>query len=559
MSDIMPNKTENLEAINNRENFSGNTPRFLRILNILKNHKVVALVVIALLVIAVFSIKIFILPYQQAFGLNESGYSYQITKCWKTNPQSYWVKRSKNGDNESYVKVGKCSFQGVGAIQIKDTKLNFDELLNRNLTVSGSLIKSGLVNYYKLDSAVLKTSSPETNILSGNGQPSDNKTYDDAKAGYWEIFSKKDNSRFPTGIKLYERNELPTQTVGRWKNLLLGINLERYVGRSNGAFLGSPASAHYTLQSVIRSIRVFNIDTNETFDVSLESPIAGEIWYTKTQVIDNDFYFGVGGAFGALLDYKLPLPPQRNSRISKLPKSIGNHVTKYGNSYVGSFCYEGCTYSLFNPMTLSVKPLERYTNASNSRDSSRKEELVGIDTQGRMILNVKNISENTRNEQYFDTELIAASPLSNEGTTMTIVKATELPEKMKGYFMIDGMNKILMLGNKLAYIYNLDGGNIKEIQIGQKMVGDLSAAKAFDYYSVSKTGNAVCFVDSDTVKYAVDIENEVYLDTPPDECKKLWHEATKEEIFNELKLSDDFEFVYTPLVYKTYSVTENKQ
>lgn len=416
-----------------------------------------------------------------------------------------------------------------------------------------SFVKDGVKYTRKSICGDIKSAEAIPTSKNSNEKKVDAKVYTDSETNYWEIIDTSKSPNFPTGLKFSEK-DLPSPTVVRWKNYLLGINLEHYVEKSGGAFLGNPASEHYTLQTQIRTVRVYNIDTGETFDISLEKPTWGEIWYTTSQVVDNTYYFGVGGAFGPSLGYKLELPPQRTSRITKLASPIGNEITKYGNTYVSSFCYEGCTYSLFNPVSLTTTPLERMTSASNDRDYSRKEEFIGIDSQGQMILNVRIIPTDVKNQQLFDTAMLVASPLSNEGSTFTLINASDLPEKMKGYFMVDGIDKVLMLGNTKVYIYDLNQGQVREIRIGSKLKENLSSTKSFNYYSATKAGEVVCFTDTDTIKYAVDLAKETYLDTPPSDCKKLWAEKSKEGVFKELNLPDNFEFVYTPAVYKTYNV-----
>lgn len=376
---------------------------------------------------------------------------------------------------------------------------------------------------------------------------------------YWEIFDTNQNPNFPTGLKISE-NDLPNPTVVRWNNYLLGVNLEHYVEKSGGAFLGSPDTDHYTLSHQIRSIRAYDIDTGETFDISLEKPTWGEFWYTTSQIIDDTYYFGVGGAHGPLLGYKLNLPPRRSSRITKLSSSVGNHIAKYGNTYVSSFCYEGCTYSLYNPSSSTVTPLDRMTSAGNDRDSSRKEEFIGIDRQGRMILNLRDIPKDSNNQQSFDTESLVASPLSNESSTVTLIKAIDLPEKMKGYLMVDGIDKVLMLGSTKVYVYDLNQGQFKEVDIGSRLKADLSSTQSYNYYSATKTSEAICFVDSDaSIKYAVNLVNGTYLDTPPSNCKKLWTEKDKEEIIKELDLPENLEIRSTPVIFKNYTLVPNKQ
>lgn len=388
-----------------------------------------------------------------------------------------------------------------------------------------------------------------------NEKKVDAKVYTDSEANYWGIIDNSKSPHFPTGLKVYNK-DLPSPIV-RWNNFLIAVNQEHYIEKSGGAFLGSPASEHYTLQSQIRTVRVYNIDTGETFDISLEKPIWGEIWYVTSQVVDNSYYFGVGGAHGASLGYKLDLPPSRTSRITRLTTSLGNEVKKIGNIYISSFCYEGCTYALFNPVSFTITPLQRMGDASNGYMGNRKEEFIGIDSQGRMIVNVRNVPKDNNNQQYFDTEQIVAIPLNNEKTTIPLLKANELPEKIQSYIMIDGVDKILMLGATKLYIYDLDQGKLQEVQTE----GDIkSIISKINQSPPLRTDTAVCFTDSKNINFAIDLTTETYLDKAPNNCKSSYSsKATSEiaqDIFKGLNLPDNFEFIYTPTVYKTYNVVK---
>lgn len=379
------------------------------------------------------------------------------------------------------------------------------------------------------------------------------KVYTNEKANYWEIVDTSKSPQYPTGLKIYEK-DLPSPIV-RWNNLLLGLNIEHYVNKSSGGFLDSRATEHYTLQKQIRSIRVYNTDTGESYDISLEKPIYGEVWYETSQVLDNTYFFGVGGAFGASLGYKLDLPPSRTSRITKLTTSLGNDIKKVGNTYISSSCYEGCTYSLFNPVSFTTTPLQRMNDASNGYMNDRKEEFIGIDSQGRMIVNVRIIpKDNSNSQQHFDTEELVAVPLNNEKTTIPLLKANELPEKIQSYIMIDGIDKILMRGANKIYIYNLATNKLNEIQTGKDVISLLSmTSQAF----TSKSDKAICF-ESKEVNFAIDLTTEAYLDKAPDNCNRSYYSSktaqeTAQDIFKGLNLPDNFELIYTPTEYRTYN------
>jgi len=129
-----------------------------------------------------------------------------------------------------------------------------------------------------------------------------------------------------------------------------------------------------------------------------------------------------------------------------------------------------------------------------------------------MILNIRDIPEDSNNQDYFDTKMIAAVPLDVEESTAALLKASDLPEKMHRYFMIDGIDKILMFGSSKAYIYNLTSNKFSEIQSGSKIKGQLFSN---DSVSITQTDKTACIVDAESIKYAIDLSTETYLDTPP--------------------------------------------
>jgi hypothetical protein len=266
----------------------------------------------------------------------------------------------------------------------------------------------------------------------------------------------------------------------------------------------------------------------------------------------------VGAAWGPSIGYKLELPPQRNSRITKLPSTIGSKIEKIGNTYISSFCYEGCTYSLFDPNTLTTTPLERMTNAYNGRVYDRKEDLIGIDSQGRMVINVRDVPEGTQNNQEtFNTTMLAAVPLGNESTTVTLIEEDKLPKKVSEFFMLNGIDKVLMLTDETVYVYDFVQNEIRGIQTVPKLKDYLYSKENSSYPSHSKTDEEVCFFDTEQdVIFTINLISESYVDPPPSDCTRPHSDKSYEELFKELNLPDNFEFIYTPLTYKTYNVVE---
>lgn len=370
----------------------------------------------------------------------------------------------------------------------------------------------------------------------------DNEYYKGQSVEFYEIvdYSKKDsessNDPFYTGIKI-SNIDLPNPRFVKWNNYLIGMNIEKYMQKTE--YKNSPG-ARYDISANFRNVIVYNIDTGETYDIPLADPEWGQdLWYATSQLVGDSYFFGVGGPYGASLQYKLDLPPKRNLTIKKLDKPVGDKIEKIGNIYLSSSCYEGCAYSLLDINTLTTKELKRLDESKYPEyGEEKKEKFVGIDSNGRMIL----LDESR--------EYIVASPLKDESLTLKIKKISELPEKMLSYLMIDGIDKILMIGESKAYILNLETQKIVEIINEGKIKKDIELKTNFsDAFTLTKTH--VCFVDTEKANYAFDMINEVYQDNPPSECKNLLYDKTSEEIFQDLKLPEYFKLVKNRNIYQT--------
>ena len=438
----------------------------------------------------------------------------------------------------------------------KSTKTSLFLILTPYLALA--LIGSFLI-YERLSPKTLENENnvtPNQTITEGSSENKEtiltigNKNSNKIEVNYWEIIDVSKNPRLHTGIKILDKE--PSKPIVRWENFLLAINQENYLEKKTGAYLGSNVLENYILNSQVRTIRVFNLDNGDTFDIPLERPVFGEVWYLTSQVIDNTYYFGLGGAFGASLSYKLDLPPKRNSEIIKLSSPIGGKITKYGNIYISSTCYEGCSYSLFNPTSLTLKPLKRMSDANNGYLSGRKEELIGVDSYGRMIINVRRIPESNINQKVYETEFILTVPLSDEKSEKILLEVGDFPEKILKYFMIDGIDKILMQGVSKNYIYNIKTGTFKEL------ITDTSFHNQFlsGTLSISKKNKFLCFSDTDTVKFSIDLNEENYSNKPASECLNQQSDESIEGILKNLGLPDNFEFRYTTVSYGIYSETK---
>lgn len=376
--------------------------------------------------------------------------------------------------------------------------------------------------------------------------------YDNTTIDNWEIVDKSQTPPFSTGLilssrYLYQSNFHYAPNLIRWKSYLIGLNIKTFVDKIPESTMNNKPTESTHLYNKIDSIRVFNLDSREIFDIPLEKPIIVSSWGdVVSQLFENKYYFGASSNEGfGLFDYKLDLPPSKTSKIIKLDNSVGNKIEKIGNTYLSSACYEGCSYYLFNPVSSTTTKLTRMTNASYSYDEQRKEKFIGIDSQGRMIIEVRDVGLS-------ETSMIAIVPLTNENLTIPLLKKDDLPTKIIDFSMVKGIDKILMLGETKTYIYDINQSNFIEVQIDQKFK---------DWRSVyRKTNKAICLFANDTtgaVKNeetisAIDLTTNTYLINPPIDCSLGYKAKTVEETFNELNLPDNFELKHTPLEFQTY-------
>jgi len=374
---------------------------------------------------------------------------------------------------------------------------------------------------------------------------------DVADANYWEVIDTSVSPQLPTGIR-FDEKEIPDQTVVRWNNYLLGINHERYISHDFGSFLSNYQAKYYSLHSQIRSIRVLNLETGETFDISLTKPIWGDIWEISSQIVNDSYYFGVGGPFGSSLEYKLSLPPQRNSKIVELEHSVGNRIEKKADLYLSKFCYEGCTYFLFDPKNSTTISLDRMNKAVNNRNYERTEEFIGIDSSGRMILNVRKVpTDNQGYQAYFPTEKIIAVSLENEQSSVTILEAADLPETIYRYFMIDEIDKILMFGKSQVYIYDLLQDEFRELAVGKSLISYLNSRELkSNYPAFIKTAELICFERD--AEYSINLVDEGYSEGISEECNLASEEKSIEQMFESLDLPDNYKLLFIPRKFETY-------
>jgi len=388
--------------------------------------------------------------------------------------------------------------------------------------------------------------------------------YEDIAVESWEIIDKSQNSSTSTGLKITPRDfysSYYSPRLVKWKNYLIGINIDYFLDKVPDSKMNNKPTESTDLFTKINSLRILNLDSKESFDIFFEKPIIepynGDI---IVQVFENKYYFGSSPREGfASFGYELDLPPSKNSKITKIDKPIGNKIEKIGNIYISQSCYEGCSYSLFNPSSFARTPLNRMNNADNGYKEDRAEKLIGIDNSGRMILNV-------RDTRSMKTTMIAAVPLQDENQTIPLLTSSELLDRnINNFFMIDGTNKILMIGGTKVFIYNFDQNKFSELKVSQKLIdsllehvnnSDSSKTLPNNIYSQSN-GKELCLFTNSKEKdkklvTVINLETETYSDLPPSECLDQNKEKTAEEIFKDLNLPSNFDLEYSQLNFQTY-------
>jgi hypothetical protein len=355
-------------------------------------------------------------------------------------------------------------------------------------------------------------------------------------------------------------------TVAKWKNYLIGMNFEPYteeydINHWNSRYY-SATGIGQKIKLVFSSIHVFDIDTDESYDISLNKPINLIDWGNQTaisQILNNTYFFGIGTDLGPKLDYGLKLPPQRTASIKTISKSPGSVVEKFGNNYVGVYSYEGNFYSLFNPNTLYSKFLDRVSFAFNASGRGYgREEFIGIDSRGRAIINIRDASNDpndTTNQFPFDSIMIAAIPLEQENVTIPILDNKDYPENLTSFFMIDGSDKILMFGTSKAYIYDISISSVRPLEISSSLAAEFSD-QTNEYSSRfirhQKNGDLICFLNNGgDVIDGINLDTETYLNPPYGNCiQKRYFDKSVEEKFSDLNLTNDFELIHNQQSYK---------
>lgn len=355
------------------------------------------------------------------FNLGEKGYAYQITKCWKTNPPNYWIKQFKTDDNKS-IKIGKCTFQGTGAVRLKESNIDFDKVLDRNIVAQGELIKEKGTYYYLLTSAELEI--PAQVIPSPKPEE--------------KLIIKRIT---PTGEEIvYKKGKYDEHKILKWQNYLFF----------------EPVFGYSAKEKLVR----YNLDTGKTDIVYSENSTRRYLNYI--QLIDNTLYFSVAGYLAGADTFWLDSPTSTPQKLIYKEQFGGSRIDfEYGRYWLkggeGDACWGIGTYALFNPKTKIITPV-----ATSYSGCGEGEEFIAIDSKDRMIMSYHKNKEGSKypDEQIY--EYVVAIPLDSPTNKQYLITKENMPTGIRGIKYSSESGQLALAGSEL-YLFDLGSVQLKKI------------------------------------------------------------------------------------------------
>lgn len=365
------------------------------------------------------------------FELNEEGYEYQIVKCWKTDPPTYWIQRFEY-NNPGKFKVGNCTFLGE-AIQISQSSVDFNKRLNIALEITGEL-KDGLFkNYYivrSIKTAKRKLSKPQKLAPK---KPKD----------YLIIRRVEDNGEIKT---IYKKEKDLGHSLIKWQNNLF---FEISPDSSPSGFL-----ARHDLKTGETEVVLEKVNEYETG----RSPY----YLMFINVIENELYFSFGAYLTARKMFYLSSANSKPKQIKKNDLSWGfSKIEEKSGYYIASGGEgDGCGgmgfYALFNPYTKTTLPkIESYFGCADG------EEVLGFDNQKRAIVanHVRTENDQPANQVY---TYIATIPLLNPSQKNILVNKEDMPRNISLISYSEEYSQLVLIG-KEVYVFDLKNGRLNKV------------------------------------------------------------------------------------------------
>jgi hypothetical protein len=384
------------------------------------------LIITLLAALTLFIVVIFIQKFKSArkfiFKLNENGYTYQIIKCWETNPPSYWIKKYKSDENKQ-INIGKCTFQAVAAIKLKEGAIDFNNYLNRDIVAEGELVEEKGAIYYQL-SAVKK--APQLSVAP------DPKTENN-------LIIKRST---PSGEEIvYSRAKNDDHKIRRWYNYLFF----------------EPVSGYSANEKLVR----YNLDTGQKDVVYSEDNHKRYLNYLE--IIDDTLFFSVSGYLAGADTFWLETPESDPQKIKYDGQFGGDRIDyRYGRYWLMGSGGDGCggvvIYALFNPKTKTATYI-----TTSYMGCATGEEFIAMDFENRLIMSFHNMKEggNFSDPQFYLN--IIAIPINNPSGKVTLVPEELMPGDIRGIKYSSESGQLALAGDEL-YLFDI------QIQQMQKII-----------------------------------------------------------------------------------------
>lgn len=404
----------------NKESFVKLKTFLKKIVKFRKFKIIFSLFLISILIIGSILLWTKISTPQKTFNLNDENFTYQITKCWKTTPPSYWIKQFKTGENKS-IKIGKCTFQGTGAIKLKQGNIDFSKFLNRDIIAQGKLIKEKGKYYYLLTSLKLKTSNPIDPTLKLKEN----------------LIIKRIT---PKGEEIiYKAPKYSDHRILKWQNYLFFGNLYK----------------NSTNEKLVR----YNLDTNKTEVVYREDSTRKFLRYLNSiQVIDNTLFFTVSGYLTGSdlfwLDSPTANPQKSQFGGNRIDFEHGKYWIKGGE---GDGCWSIESYDILNPKNKVITPI-----TNSYKGCAEGEEYIDIDSKDRMIMAYHKTKKDSRyDEQIY--KYVVAIPLNSPKSKQFLITKEFMPDGIRRIKYSPESNQLALAGNDYLYLFSPLSLKLKKI------------------------------------------------------------------------------------------------
>lgn len=386
------------------------------------NPRITALITALVLVSLVLSFVIWKLFFAQpvTFELDDQDYTYQITKCWKTNPPTFWIQQFKSDSTGS--KHEGCDFKGK-AIVLERGDIDFNKWLNRDIIAEGELKNRWGNSVYRLSSVKYRVSNNPT------VPTSQSKLYitRNTNEGNIIVYSTSISMDYPQII--------------RWKNYLFFP--------PSSDFKSYNFKADYSPETKLVS---YNLSTGEISAVYEEDTTKISRMLSDLQVIDDTLFFTVSGYLAGGETFWLDSPEGNPQEVVHDMPMGTSAIEKINDMYwliggEGDSCWGEKYFYLLDTKTKRASSVAmQYSHCDEGGEI-----FLGIDNKDRMIMAMYESNQ----MDYQRYTQISAIPITNPSHRVILLSKEDFPENTMSLNYSPEQNKLLVSGNDIS-IFDLE-------------------------------------------------------------------------------------------------------